>query len=130
MKKGGILVALVVGSVLGVSSLALAAGGLDGKAFSGEIGQQGKTDSQPDTFVFKDGAFESTLCTTFGYGKGAYRTEPKGDAVEFTAKTVSTDGGTMQWKGAVKGGQVEGTVVSTEKGQISTSWFKGALKKS
>ncbi len=129
MKKGAIVAVLVAGSMLAVSSLAFAAAALDGKTFTGQIGPQGKTDGQADDFVFSDGSFESTLCTTFGYGKGAYQTESKDGAVTFTAETTSKDGGTMQWHGAVKEDQIEGTVVSTEKGKASTSWFKGTLHK-
>ena len=122
------MAALLV-SCLGMSSLVLASSALDGKTFSGVVGQKGKTDTRPDDFVFQGGQFESTLCTTFGYGKGDYQAKADGAAVEFTAETTNTDGGTMQWKGTVKGNDVEGTALSMEKGRTSESWFKGALKK-
>jgi hypothetical protein len=127
-RRAAAIAALLVG-ILGASPLVLASGALDGKTFSGVMGQKGKTDSRPDDFVFKDGTFESTLCTTFGYGTGEYQAQAAGDAVEFTAETTSTDGGKMAWKGAVKGSDIEGTVLSMEQGGTSSeSWFKGTLK--
>ena len=114
--------------VIGMASLALASGALDGKTFTGTMGKKGETQGKADDFVFQDGAFESTLCTTFGYGTGAYTAEPAGDAVEFTAETTNQDGGTMQWQGLVKGDAIEGTAVSMENGHVSESWFRGTLK--
>ena len=131
MKRRGIAVIVAVVGVIGMALPAwAAAGGLDGKTFSGQIGPQGKSEGKDDNFVFQDGAFESTLCTTFGYGKGAYTTTPAGMALEFTAETADQKGGTMKWKGLVKGDMVEGTVVSMENGQASESWFRGILQQS
>ena len=129
-KKAAVAVALVCVSLFGVSSGLFASGPLDGKTFSGTMGQKGKIDGQADGFVFKDGKFESTLCTTFGYGQGAYKTEAKADAIGFTAETASSDGGKMEWHGTVKGDQIAGTVISIENGTTTESWFKGKLKAS
>lgn len=129
-KKAAVAVALVFVGLLGVSTPAFAGGSLDGKTFSGTIGQKGKTEGQADGFVFKDGKFESTLCEAFGYGQGEYKTEALTDATAFTAETASTTGGKMQWQGMVKGDQIEGTVISTENGKSTESWFKGTLKAS
>ncbi len=121
-------------SVIGLVSVflmpgpAFAVNPLEGKTFSGVVGPKGKTEGQADNFVFQDGKFESTLCTTFGYGKGNYKTAAKGDATEFTTETMSKKGGKMRWRGVVKGNQIEGTAVSVENGQASESWFKGTLK--
>ena len=121
-------VAVFLAGFFGAIPLVSANGALDGKTFSGVIGPKEKTDGRPDDFVFQDGSFESTLCNTFGYGKGTYQTTAKGDAVEFTAETTSTNGGKMAWKGTVTGNQIEGATVATENGQTSESWFKGTLK--
>ncbi len=129
-KKAAVAVALVCVSLFGVSTRVFASGSLDGKTFSGTVGQKGKTDGQADGFVFKDGKFESTLCTTFGYGQGVYKTEAKTDAIGFTAETASTTGGKKQWQGMVKGDQIAGTVISIENGKTTESWFKGKLKAS
>ena len=118
----------VLGMVLGLALPVWAAGTLDGKTFSGQIGPQGQTDGKADDFIFQNGEFESTLCETFGYGKGAYTEAASGDAVEFTAETANQQGGTMRWKGLVKGEMIEGAAVSTENGQTSESWFHGTLK--
>ncbi len=113
----------------GVSSQAFAAGALDGKTFSGSIGDKGKTTGQADNFVFQNGKFESTLCEKHGYGTGEYLATPKDGALNFTAETTSKEGGKMDWKGMVKGDAVEGAVLSTEKNKTSEMWFRGSLKK-
>ena len=127
MNRRGFSVALAIG-ILGMAPFVFAAGTLDGKTFSGTIGSKGQTEGKADDFVFQDGSFESTLCETFGYGKGAYTVAVNGDAVEFTAETANQKGGTMQWKGLMKGDVIEGTAMSTENGQTSESWFRGTLK--
>ena len=123
-------IAMVVAAI-GMIGLALpvwATGALDGKTFNGQIGPKDQAEGKADDFVFQDGSFESTLCETFGYGKGAYTVAANGDAVEFTAETANQKGGTMQWKGLMKGDVIEGTAMSTENGQTSESWFRGTLK--
>ena len=128
MGKQGMFVMGVIVGLLGWASVGLASGSLDGKTFAGQIGKQGQTEGRADGFVFQDGRFESTLCNTFGYGKGDYQAKVNGEATEFTAETASTSGGKMQWKGAVKGDTIEGTTISMENGTTSESWFKGTLK--
>ena len=115
-------------TVFAAAPLAHAAGALDGKTFSGVIGKKGETATQPDSLVFKDGTFESTLCTTFGYGTGAYQTTPQDEGMTFTAQTTSGTGGTMDWHGVVIGDQIEATVTTMENGQKSESWFQGKVK--
>ena len=131
MKRQGWIVIVAAVGLIGMAQPAWAAAeALDGKTFSGQIGPQGKSEGKEDSFVFQDGAFESTLCTTFGYGTGAYTTELAGKALEFTAETADQKGGTMKWKGVVKGDIIEGTAVATENGQTSESWFRGTLTQS
>ena len=127
MSTRGWMVGVVVGILVG-SSMVFASGSLDGRTFTGQIGKKGEVEARTDDFMFQDGKFESTLCNTFGYGKGDYRAAANGDATEFTAETASTTGGKMQWKGAVKGDTIEGTAISMENGATSESWFKGTLK--
>ena len=119
---------MMLGAVMSLALPVWAAGTLDGKTFSGQIGPQGQTNGKADDFVFQDGSFASTLCEMFGYGQGAYAAAANGDAIAFTAETSNQKGGTMQWKGLVKGETIEGTAVSTENGQTSESWFHGTLK--
>ena len=130
MKKRVVALIALLMSGLGVAPLALAGGSLDGKTFTGVVGQKGKTEGQADDLVFQGNQFESTLCRNFGYGKGAYTTTAKGNAVAFNAETTSAAGGKMKWEGTVKGNAIEGKVLSAEKGATSEMWFKGTLKKS
>ena len=131
MKRRGVAVMVAAIGLMGMALPVWAtAGTLDGKTFSGQIGPQGKNEGKDDSFVFQDGTFESTLCATFGYSKGAYTTEPVGMTLAFTAETADKKGGTMTWKGVIKGDIIEGTAVSAEHGQTSESWFRGTLQQS
>ncbi len=107
-----------------------AAGVLDGKIFSGQIGDKVKVDaqSQVDDFVFAAGKFKSALCNTFGYGDGVYTANTENDVVKFEADTSNETGGKMKWVGTVTGEEIQGTTTTIENGQISESWFKGKLK--
>ena len=122
-----VIAALWVGCTAAVP-LALAAGALDGKTFSGVIGQTGQTATQPDDLIFQDGTFESTLCTTQGYGKAAYKTKPLAEGLEFTVEATSANGGRKQWHGVANGDQIEATVVSMENGETTQWWFQGSLR--
>ncbi len=126
-KRVGVLGVAVVMGCLGAVSL-FASGSLDGKTFTGTIAPKGQTEGKADSFVFQNGQFESTLCGTFGYGKGVYQSQPKPEGMEFTAETASNTGGRMQWKGLVKGAVIEGTALSMENGQTTEQRFKGTLQ--
>ena len=126
-KRLGMLGVAVVMGCWGAVSLC-ASGSLDGKTFTGTIAPKSQTEGREDRFVFQDGQFESTLCETFGYGKGVYQSQPKPEGMEFTAETASTTGGRMQWKGLVKGDVIEGTALSIENGQTTEQWFRGTLQ--
>lgn len=110
-------------------SSAFALGELNGKTFTGEIGNKGEGAGTQDSFVFKDGKFASTLCSTFGYSSGDYKEITEGDTINFESQITSANGGKMDWKGSVKGENLEGTFVTHENTQTSESWFKGTLKK-
>ena len=126
MKKSSVCLLIV----LAWATQAFAAGVLDGKTFTGKIGDANKPPSQAqvDDFMFSEGRFKSTLCSTFGYGSGAYTvTEEKG-VVKFEAETASDSGGKMTWSGTVTGDRVQGTAKTVENGQTSESRFTGMLK--
>lgn len=52
-----------------------------------------------------------------------------GDVVNFEAQTTNETNGKMDWKGTVKGNEIEGTVSTLENGESTKSWFKGEIKK-
>lgn len=120
-------------AVLGMNSAAAAAAGstLDGKTFVGNVGKQGETKGDQDTFIFKEGTFRSTACDPYGFKPGSYRvvqTTPEGK-VKFEATCASSTDGTMSWKGTASGSQVEGTSTWQKPGQPPIQhWFKGQVK--
>ncbi len=111
------------------NSPSFAAEALDGKSFVGEIGGKDGSKTVKDEFVFENGKFNSTLCSRFGYGQGAYQANAQGDAIHFDAVTVSSSGGKKTWQGTVKGDAIEGTALTNENGETSEDQFKATLKK-
>jgi hypothetical protein len=103
---------------------------LDGKKFSGTLGEKGKTKGDKDDYVFKDGTFRSTACDIYGFSAAVYTAKAEGDAIAFESTTQSIKEGEMAWKGTVKGDAVTGTVVWKKVGKAAKDyWFKGTLKK-
>ncbi|MEW6144461.1 MAG: hypothetical protein AB1598_05530 [Thermodesulfobacteriota bacterium] len=136
MKKAyviGIVYVLLVFvlSVLSISMLAEAQeGALDGKTFTGEMGETGKDKGDKDELVFKDGKFSSVACEKYGFGDAAYTTTTSGGTTTFEADTVSAKEGKMHWSGTVKGDELTGTAVWTKEGQAPVEyWFKTTLAK-
>ena len=109
---------------------------LDGRAFVADAGLKGKpADEKGDVITFADGKFHSSMCDQYGYGKGDYKATPVGDAVEFEAVTLSEKDGRNVWKGTIRGGEIEGTLVNHPKGWFLNPnpapiehWFKGKAK--
>jgi hypothetical protein len=132
LRTRGMLVLLAVslllaGVALGAES---AKGMLDGKTFSGTLGEKGKTEGDKDDYIFKDGTFRSTTCDAYGFSAAAYNAKADGDSISFESTTNSTKEGEMAWKGKVKGDTIAGTVLWKKAGQAPKDyWFKGALKK-
>ncbi len=118
-------------SVLSISLLAAAGeGALDGKTFTGEMGETGKDTGEKDDLTFKDGKFSSATCEEYGFGDAPYTATVSGDTTTFEADTVSAKEGKMKWTGTMKGGELTGTVVWTKEGQAPIEyWFKTELKK-
>ena len=105
-------------------------GALDGKTFTGEMTEKGKTKGDKDTFTFKDGKFRSTACDAYGFTETAYTATANGSITTFEATAQSPKEGTMKWKGTIKGGTVEGSAVWTKMGQADMNYtFKGTEKK-
>ncbi|HET7290447.1 MAG TPA: hypothetical protein VFJ67_08430 [Thermodesulfobacteriota bacterium] len=117
-------------SVLSISFLAAAQeGALDGKTFSGEMGETGKKGDKEE-LVFKDGKFTSVACEQYGFGDAPYTTTVNGDTTTFEADTVSAKEGKMHWSGTMKGSELTGTAVWTKEGQAPVEyWYKTTLEK-
>ena len=101
---------------------------LDGKTFSGESAEKGKTNMEKDTVTFAGGRFRSKACDAYGFGDAPYvaTTAPDG-TINWTAETASTKEGKIQWKGAVKGDKLSGTYVWMKAGQAPIEyWMKAS----
>lgn len=123
------LVLLFVLSIPGALTARSAEGALDGKTFSGMMGETGKKGDE-DELVFKDGKFSSVACEKYGFGEAPYTSAVKGDTTTFETETVSEKEGKMKWTGTVTGDKLDGTVVWTKDGQAPIEyWFKTELKK-
>ena len=103
---------------------------LDGKAFTGEIGEKGKEGANKDEFIFKDGTFHSTACDAYGFTAAAYTTEMKDGTTMFKATTMSPTDGKMEWQGTMKGDMLEGTCMWQKAADqpVVEHWFKGQMK--
>ena len=107
---------------------------LDGKIFIADAGEKGKpADEKADVITFKDGKFHSSQCDQYGYGKGDYKASSQGDSVSFEVQTQSEQYGRNDWKGVVKGNQIEGTMIFHRKAtwwrpnpEPLEHWFKGS----
>ena len=115
----------------GLAAPSHASGMLDGKAFAGESGEQGKAADSKDTLVFHDGKLHSTACDAYGFDEGAYTAQARAGATEFTATTVSPKEGRIEWKGTVRSGdRIDGTFTWTRARQKPIAyWFQGTLQK-
>ena len=84
---------------------------LDGKSFSGDLGPFGKPATATDLLVFNDGMFVSKGCEIrCGYTAAKYQVQVEGDNLQVESETpcLKSDA-VIQWRGTVKGNQIEGT---------------------
>lgn len=128
-RLAAIAVALSLGAVL--SAVPYSQGVLDGRSFVGDSGEKGKAASEKDTIHFANGRFHSEGCDAFGFGEAPYKATAAADgSVSWTAETTSAKEGKIQWKGTVRGDQIDGTYVWTKAGQKPIEyWVKGTAKK-
>lgn len=103
---------------------------LDGRTFIGEVIENGKAAPEKDVLSFNDGRFHSKGCDTFGFGDAPYTTVAEGDAVRFTAVTMSAKEGKIDWSGRVQGDSLDCRMVWTKEGQAPIEYLvKGIAKK-
>jgi len=92
-------------------------GTLDGKQFQGVFLERGKTSGDADTLTFRDGRFRSSACDRYGYSDAPYKSVAQGDATAFEAETESAKYGKMVWKGVVRDGKLDATVMWLRQGK-------------
>jgi len=113
-----------------VSTAARAAGALDGKSFAGQVGEQGKTQGDADTLVFKDGKFRSTACDKYGFGDAPYTTKLEKAVTTAEAVTKNDKGETMEWTLSTFGELMSGKALYKRPGKDTvTYWVKAKLKR-
>ena len=134
MGKHGLGVSVAVGvllSAVGGRGVVWADEALDGMAFVGEVGKEGKASGDPDELIFGQGTFRSTACDQYGFGDGPYTAAVDGDTITFNAETVSAKEGRMEWSGTVTGVTLEGTAMWRKEGKApETYWVHATLKPS
>jgi hypothetical protein len=126
----GLAFALTAATILAAVSGAKIS--LEGKTFAAETGEKGKSAGpEKETISFKNGRFHSAACDQYGFGDAPYTAMGAADgSVAWTAETTSAKEGKIQWKGTVKGDQLESTYVWTKAGQDPIEyWLKGTAKK-
>ena len=105
---------------------------LDGKRFKGPTGERGKKTHHEDVLVFQNGQFTSTMCFEYGFTGGPYTAWVDGDVIHFTAETLSSTHGKMNWKGTLQGDTMVVDYSWTKKRWLWTTyreyWFKGTLQ--
>jgi hypothetical protein len=100
---------------------------LDGRKFAVTLSAEGQA-PMSDDLIFKDGVFESTVCTNAGFAKSAYTTRLVAGGVAFDVQCDSPEYGHNDWHGLATGDRIEGTCVRTPKngGAPIKSTFSGA----
>lgn len=108
--------------------MALAKGtSLDGRTYKVLLGPEGKKGDE-DTLTFTKGKFESSMCVPLGFKAAKY--DAKGaDEIAFTVVVKNAKGQTNNWKGTIRGDQIEGTLTCTGSGDAMKMVFKGQLQK-
>lgn len=104
--RGVILVTVLIGDCMVAFAAGLPGPGerlLDGFAFTGQTGEQGKGDHHSDTITFENGQFRSLDCENWGFGPAPYTATRSGDTYTFKAILRSADRGTLEWNGTIVG---------------------------
>ena len=124
----GLTLAGCAGSTQGAAAPAAAIAPLDGTSYEVTLAFPGESPMK-DTLRFAGGRFESTACTAVGFPQWSdYDAKVEPGAIEFSVLAKSADGTTMDWKGTVKGGNVEATAVRTMSGKTSTASVSGVKR--
>ena len=108
--------------------IALAKGtSLDGRTYKVLLGPEGKKGDE-DTLTFTKGKFESSMCVPLGFKAAKYEANGA-DEIVFTVVVKNAKGQTNDWKGTIRGDQIEGTLTCTGSGEPMKMVFKGSAVK-
>ena len=81
-----------------------------------------------DDIFFRNGRFESSVCTSAGFTVVPYHVNTVENGFTFSVNCDSPTMGHNEWQGMVRGDQIDGTVVRTPKtGAPIASTFSGKL---
>jgi hypothetical protein len=98
---------------------------------SGSTGTVGMDAHHNDELVFEDGRFHSKQCAKIGFQKSTFHIERDGQVVRFSAVSVSSNYGTLTWKGSIRDGIVEAHYVWKKERLFWTIereyWFSGEV---
>jgi hypothetical protein len=102
---------------------------LDGRSYKVTmVGPGGE--KMADDLYFRNGRFESTVCTSAGFNVVPYSVQTVEGGMIFTAQCDSPKMGHNEWHGTARGDAIEGTVTRTPKeGAPIPSTFSGSLVK-
>ena len=88
----------------------VSAGELDGLAFSGEALEGGGARGAREEISFANGRLVSSWAGLLGFEGAVYTATADGETTAFAAAGASPGGGTISWKGTVRGQQLEAVV--------------------
>jgi hypothetical protein len=100
---------------------------LDGRTYKVLLGPEGKKGDE-DTLTFARGKFESSMCVPLGFKAAKYEAKGEGE-VAFTVVVKNEKGQTNNWKGTIRGDQIDGTLTCTGSGEALKMVFKGSAVK-
>jgi len=123
----GILITVLMGPAGAAEGKSLP-GLLDGRTFTGETGEKGKSKGDKEDFVFKDGLFDPLACHKYGFSGTPYQGKKEGEAISFEAEHSSKKGDRMQWAGTVMGDALEGKMLYWQGKKAPVEyWFRGKI---
>jgi hypothetical protein len=100
---------------------------LDGRTYKVTLVSPGGN-QMADDLMFRNGRFESSVCTSAGFTVVPYHVQTVENGFRFNAQCDSPKMGHNEWEGIVHGDQIDGTVVRTPKeGAPIASTFSGKL---
>lgn len=103
---------------------------LDGRVFTGEIGEHNMVAFSSEELIFDAGKFRSVQADQYQFGLSDYSAARKGDVISFSAESLSPTDGRMVWKGTVSAGHLEATVDWYDKeGKLQKSYWVKATRK-
>ena len=90
---------------------------LDGLQFKAGIvnTEEGSGNALEDTLIFDNGEFLSVVCKRYNFKASPYWVRTDGETIHFLAELTSPTDGKMEWRGAINGDKLNGTMRWTKK---------------